>query len=100
MLPPDTGAKSEVAARLVISGRVQGVGFRWFAAKTAGRLGLTGWASNRPDGLVEVVARGLPGALAELRHALQAGPRLARVDSVEKFDISPDIINTNSFEIR
>ena len=57
-----------------ISGRVQGVGFRFFVIHCARRLGLTGWVRNLANGGVEVVAEGSPGALAELLAELQQGP--------------------------
>ncbi len=69
--------------RYLVSGRVQGVGYRMFAARAAGGLGLSGGVTNLPDGRVEVVARGSADALARLEGMLTDGPRLARVLSVE-----------------
>lgn len=71
------------ARRWLVSGRVQGVGYRAFAARTARGLGLTGGASNLPDGRVLVVAEGPLHALDRLEAALWEGPRFARVQSVE-----------------
>jgi acylphosphatase len=67
----------------VIRGDVQGVGFRYFVQRNAGRLGLTGWVRNNDDGTVEVVAEGGRAELEQLKRALEAGPRMARVDRVE-----------------
>jgi acylphosphatase len=74
------------------------VGFRWFVSQLARRLGLSGRATNLPDGRVEVVARGDPAALDALDRALAEGPRLARVENVEKADIPHDQINSKGFD--
>jgi acylphosphatase len=70
------------AARLVIEGRVQGVGYRWWTVETARRLGLNGWVRNRTDGSVEVLAIGEPDDIARLTVAAHSGPSGARVLSV------------------
>ena len=70
------------ARKFVVTGRVQGVGFRAFAARVAHALELTGAAANRPDGSVEIVAIGPEHALDRLEAALHEGSRLARVDGV------------------
>lgn len=71
-----------LAARL--TGRVQGVGFRWWVRTTAENLGLTGWVMNADDErAVELVAEGASDALDELERLLRAGPSGARVESVE-----------------
>ena len=66
-----------------ISGRVQGVGFRWFVREEARRLGLSGWVSNLPDGCVEVAAGGEGSSLERLRAALAVGPAGAEVTEVQ-----------------
>lgn len=66
-----------------VTGRVQGVGFRWFVARNAEELGLTGWVRNDPDGALAVLAAGPDAALDALAAALAAGPRAARVAAVE-----------------
>jgi acylphosphatase len=71
------------AMRCVVRGRVQGVSFRAATCARAQALGLQGYARNLADGRVEVYARGVPAALAELRHWLAEGPSLARVDGLE-----------------
>ena len=57
-------------ARFLVHGMVQGVGYRWFVRRAAGRLGVTGIARNLPDGGVEVLAEGATGALDELERDL------------------------------
>lgn len=69
--------------RCRISGRVQGVWFRASTRQQAGRLGLCGFAHNRPDGSVEVVACGEAAALQLLHDWLWQGPEGARVDAVQ-----------------
>jgi acylphosphatase len=71
-----------VARRLVITGRVQGVGFRYFTQDTALREGVTGWVRNRPDGEVEALVEGEAEAVIRVERALRSGPRGARVDGV------------------
>ncbi len=68
------------AVRVVVSGRVQGVGFRAFVSREAAESGLTGWVRNRPDGAVECEAHGEAGALERFVEALRSGPRHARVE--------------------
>lgn len=68
--------------RILVSGRVQGVGFRAFAVREATRLGLDGWVRNLPDGRVEAIAQGGEDAVAQFVGALRRGPVAARVDEV------------------
>lgn len=67
----------------VVRGDVQGVGFRYFVMRAAGRMGLTGWVRNNDDGTVELVAEGERRQLEELLRAANEGPRMARVDRVD-----------------
>ena len=71
-----------VARRLVISGRVQGVGFRWFTPDAATREGVTGWVRNLPNGRVEALVEGEAEAVTRVERALRQGPAGARVDNV------------------
>jgi acylphosphatase len=75
--------------RFLVSGRVQGVGFRYFARRMATRLGISGWVRNLPDGAVEVVADGSPDALARFQEELRSGPTLAVVERVRATDSDP-----------
>jgi len=60
--------------RVVVRGRVQGVGFRWFAAQAARDLGLSGWVRNAMDGSVEAAAAGPDDAVAKFLVVLEQGP--------------------------
>jgi acylphosphatase len=72
------------ARRWLVSGRVQGVGFRWFVEQNAQRLGLRGWVRNQDDGKVQVYATGNPDKLNALAALLYQGPRMAEVRGVEE----------------
>jgi acylphosphatase len=72
--------------RFLISGMVQGVGFRYFAMRAAERLGVAGYAKNLRDGRVEVYAVGNAPALAKFRAELERGPQGALVSSVSEED--------------
>ena len=68
---------------VVVRGRVQGVGYRFYVLRLASGLGLDGWVSNEADGSVRVRAEGLPDVLDEFLLGLRVGPSGARVDDVE-----------------
>jgi len=70
------------SVRLRISGRVQGVGYRIWAERTAHSLGIRGWVRNRSDGSVELQATGDDDAIAALIEACRQGPRAATVTDV------------------
>ena len=74
------------AKRFFVSGRVQGVGFRFFAERTAASLGVGGFVRNLFDGRVEVYAIGSAEQMDSLRNALRRGPRMAAVDRVDEQD--------------
>ena len=84
--------------RFVVSGRVQGVGFRWVALRWAEELGVRGWICNRDDGTVESEAEGGPRELAEFERRLRAGPAGARVDAVDVTELKAEG-KASSFEI-
>lgn len=71
------------ARRFLIRGRVQGVGFRFFAEDVAGREGVRGYVRNLPDGRVEAVVEGEAEAIDRFERAMHHGPRGARVEGVE-----------------
>ena len=75
---------------VVVRGRVQGVGFRWFVRETARKLELAGWVMNRADGGVEVAADGESSRIQSLCAALRAGPRGSVVADLEELPPYPD----------
>lgn len=78
------------AIRLRITGRVQGVGYRWWAQRQAQALGLAGWVRNCPDGSVELLAVGGRTALQQLAEACANGPPAASVRSVQSLAADDD----------
>ena len=72
------------AIRLVIRGRVQGVGYRAWATCQARRLGLDGWVRNRRDGSVELLAIGPKAEIERLAEACRSGPAAARVTAIDR----------------
>ena len=75
--------------RYVVTGRVQGVGFRWFVEREAQAIGVGGWVRNHDDGAVEVLASGSNAQLNALYDMLKKGPRAARIDQVEVEEAAP-----------
>ncbi len=73
-----------MSTRFLVFGMVQGVGFRWFVARHARTLGLTGYARNLADGSVEVVVDGPDEAFPALEQLLRRGPAHSQVDRVER----------------
>jgi acylphosphatase len=78
------------AARVLVSGRVQGVGFRYSTVEQAKRLGLSGWVRNLPSGQVEAFVQGPDSAVDDLVAWLAGGPRWASVSGVEVTPAEPD----------
>jgi acylphosphatase len=85
------------AQKYLISGRVQGVGFRWFVRESAKQLGLEGTVKNLYDGRVEVFAQGDLTSMYKFRELLQKGPAMSRVDNVAESD---ENINKNLKEFK
>jgi acylphosphatase len=88
-----------IARRFVLSGRVQGVGFRYFALDAARREGLHGYVTNQDDGSVEAVAEGEAEAMERFERALRRGPSRSRVEHVLVDEMTPEM-NSTGFEIR
>jgi acylphosphatase len=88
-----------IARRYVITGRVQGVGFRWFAHDAAAREGVHGWVRNLADGSVEVFVEGESESVRRLEAAVRRGPASARVDEVMTEEHAP-AGRATGFEIR
>ena len=83
----------------IVSGRVHGVGFRYFVLRAADKLGVTGWVRNLSSGDVQVVAQGSAKVLEELLLQLRQGPRAAYVQNVSVEWEAPDP-NLDSFELK
>jgi acylphosphatase len=75
-----------ISRRYVISGRVQGVGFRYFTQAVAVEEAIIGWVCNTPDGRVEIDAEGEAAAIARFEQRIRHGPAGARVEHVETTD--------------
>lgn len=85
-----------------VTGRVQGVGFRWFTIQAARRCGVVGWVENLRDGSVRGEAQGSPAALSHLMEAVRRGPAFSRVDDVaiQELPVREGSEAESSFEIR
>ena len=86
-----------VARRFLVSGRVQGVGFRYFAQDAARREGLHGYVMNHDDGTVEVKAEGEIESLERFERALRQGPSRSRVEQVMVDETEPTSLNGGFF---
>jgi acylphosphatase len=84
---------------VVVRGRVQGVGFRWFVREHARTLGLAGWVKNRPDGMVELEVEGPDAKVQELMTFVADGPDGAVVAVVDDRPIMEPVELPNPFTI-
>ena len=84
---------------LIVSGRVQGVGFRWFTEREAVKRDILGYVRNLEDGRVEILAQSTPSALEEFCERIRLGPSASRVDLVEIRTVEVDL-ELASFRIR
>ena len=94
--PPGPG---RLGRRFVVSGRVQGVGFRYFVLRRAQGLGLAGWTRNLEDGRVEVRAWGGEDALTKLGQELARGPQSSKVTNVDISEISDATDQGSGFRV-
>ena len=101
MTQPDVAPADRSAERLeaTVRGRVQGVGYRYFVLRLAGRQGLTGWVANQPDGSVRCVVEGAPVELDRVEAALRDGPPGAVVEAVQAVRM-PATGRFERFEVR
>lgn len=87
-----------IARRFLVSGRVQGVGFRYFVYDAARREGVAGYVRNLPDGRVEALVEGEMEAVTRVERAIRLGPGGARVEHVEADVLTPSGEHT-SFKV-
>ena len=88
-----------MSTRFQVFGMVQGVGFRWFVARHARSLGLTGYTRNLPNGSVEVMVDGPEEAMPALERLLRTGPVSAQVDRVERTTEPATVPTSKSFDV-
>lgn len=98
-MPESKPSETRAAVHVQISGRVQGVGFRYFVEEKASALGLSGWVCNRPDGQVEAEAEGPREALERWLQFLKTGNSLSRVENLN-VQWMPHDRRYETFEIR
>jgi acylphosphatase len=91
-MPKDT-------VKMIVSGLVQGVGFRYYIYRLANSLGLTGYVRNLPNGQVEIVASGEKGLIDDLVKAVRTGPSYASVSGIDLERIEPPLA-FRDFDIR
>ncbi len=84
---------------IIVSGRVQMVGFRYFTAETAYTLGITGWVKNLPDSRVEIFASGEPISMKNFIDKVKIGPRMSLVEDI-KIEKLAEPINTKTFSVK
>ena len=80
---------NKIARRFLISGDVQGVGFRFFAQRAAARHQIVGYVKNLNDGRVEALAEGPVQSVEAFKHELATGPRFSAVDHLEEINLDP-----------
>lgn len=94
------GRKHTSIKQIKITGRVQGVGFRYFTKKTAQRLSVNGWVKNMEDGSVEAVLAGDEKNVLAMRDELKKGPAAARVAKMEEIPTGKKPDDFNSFTVK
>ncbi len=97
--PPGYTVPMRVARRFIVSGRVQGVGFRWFVQELAALENAAGWVRNRPDGRVEALLQGDADGLLRIERQIRRGPPSAVVEDLDVSD-EPVSDRLGSFVIR
>jgi acylphosphatase len=78
-----------IARKFLVTGEVQGVGYRFFAQRAAARHQVVGYVRNLADGRVEALAEGTPEAVEAFKHDLATGPAFSRVEQVEEINLDP-----------
>jgi acylphosphatase len=87
--------KTKVARKFLVSGEVQGVGYRFFAQRAAARHQVVGYVRNLEDGRVEALAEGSAESVESFKHELAAGPNFSTVEHIEEINVEPT--GTHSF---
>ena len=82
-----------IRRRLIVHGRVQGVGFRWAIVRAGESRGVSGWVTNRADGTVEAVLEGEPDAVQSVVRLSREGPRGAQVERVDVAEEEPEALH-------
>ena len=85
---------------IIVTGRVQGVGFRYFTVRCANDLGISGWVRNLPDGSVETAIQGQGEKIEEMIGRLREGPGAANVSSLEIEEIESGSEELSGFAMR
>lgn len=86
---------------IIVKGRVQGVGFRYFTSTAAQQFGIHGWVRNEPDGSVRMQVAGAADALDNFRNQIKKGPAFGRVDHCDETPLDgPEAPVFDHFEIR
>lgn len=89
-MPLEASPKAgRVARRFIVSGDVQGVGYRFFAQRAAARHQVVGYVKNLEDGRVEALAEGPAPQVEAFKHDLATGPRFGKVGHVEELSLDP-----------
>ena len=83
---------TQLTLKIIVSGRVQGVGYRWFARENAQDLNLTGYVKNLPNSDVEVVVQGEEEKVLEFTNLLRQGPSFSTVIDLKIIDLTEEII--------
>ena len=78
-------SEDNLTVNMKITGKVQGVGFRYFVLREAQKLGINGWVSNKPNGAVEALAQGEKADLEQFIAKVKKGPSFSRVEDVSLF---------------
>lgn len=95
----DSASPQASAVHVVVSGRVQGVGYRAFAARAARGLGLVGYVRNTPHGAVETQARGAPESVESYLAALRSGPPAASVEDLAVSVLHSETVVQKRFDV-
>ncbi len=82
--------KEKKRVRIHVSGRVQGVGFRFFTQRSACTLGIKGYVENEPDGSVTIEAEGDSTQLEQFIRFVERGPQWARIDRISREELPPE----------